>query len=83
MLLEREVKIYSSKSLYRFCDGKQVQATRGISITAVTGSTKVKINADVIPKDLPLLRSKSFMKRADMDFQSDTAKGTQRDSAVG
>ena len=73
---KREIRDYSSKSLYRFGDGEQIQATRGTSIPAIIGNTKVRINTDVIHKDLPLLLSKSFMKRADMvlDFQSDTAK---------
>ena len=53
-----------------------MQACGRVSIPAIIGNTKVKINTDVIPKDLPLLLSKSFMKRADMvlDFQSDTAE---------
>ena len=73
---KREVKHHHSKSLYRFGDGEQVQACGRVSIPAIIGNTKVKINTDVIPKDLPLLLSKSFMKRADMvlDFQSDTAE---------
>ena len=73
---QAKVKKYSSKSVYRFGDGEQIQATHGASIPAVIGNTKVKINTDIIPKDLPLLLSKSFMKRADMvlDFHTDTAK---------
>ena len=73
---QANVKKYSSKSVYRFGDGEQIQATHGVSIPAVIGNTKVKINTDIIPKDLPLLLSKSFMKRADMvlDFHTDTAK---------
>ena len=69
------VKQYSSKSLYRFGDGEQVQATKGASIPAVIGNTRVQINTDVVTKDLPLLLSKSFMKRASMvlDFQNDRA----------
>ncbi|XP_066913250.1 uncharacterized protein [Clytia hemisphaerica] len=72
---KREVKHHHSKSLYRFGDGEQVQACGRVSIPAIIGNTKVKINTDVIPKDLPLLLSKSFMKRADMilDFQNDSA----------
>ena len=73
---KKNIKHYHSKSLYRFGDGEQIQAIRGISIPAIIGNTNVQINTDVITKDLPLLLSKSFMKRADMivDFQSDTAK---------
>ena len=70
------VKKYSSKSVHRFGDGEQVQATNGVSIPAVIGNTKFKINTDIIPKDLPLLLSKSFMKMADkvLDFNTGTAK---------
>ena len=72
---KQNIKHYSSKSIYRFGDGDQVQATRGVSIPAVIGSTKVQINTDIINKELPLLLSKSFMKRASMviDFKKDTA----------
>ena len=72
---KKDIKNYSSKSLYSFGDGEKIQATRGASIPAVIGNTKVQINTDVICKDLPLLLSKSFMKRANMvlDFENDTA----------
>lgn len=72
---KRDIRNYNSKSLYRFGDGGQVQATRGISIPAFIGNTKVQINSDVVQKDLPLLLSNSFMKRANMvlDFKHDAA----------
>ena len=60
---KQSVRNYSSKSVYRFGDSEQVQASRGVSIPAFIGNTKVQINTDVISKDLPLLLSKSFMKR--------------------
>ena len=62
--------------MYRFGGGEQVQATHGMSIPAMIGNTKVKINTDIIRNILPLLLSKSFMKRANivLDFHTDTAK---------
>ena len=70
---KNDVKYYSSKSVYRFGVGDQVQASQGVSIPAYIGITKVQIKTDVILKDLPLLLSRSFMKRANMvlDFQKD------------
>jgi len=69
----KNITYYSSKSVYRFGVGEQVQASRGVNIPAYIGITKVEIKTDVIPKDLPLLLSRPFMKRANMvlDFQTD------------
>ena len=70
---KNDVKYYNSKSVYRFGVGDQVQASQGVSIPAYIGITKVQIKTDVILKDLPLLLSRSFMKRANMvlDFKKD------------
>ena len=72
---QKRVKSYSSKSQYRFGDGEQIQAVQGVRIPAYIGNTSVEINTDVVTKELPLLLSKSFMKRANMviDFHSDKA----------
>ena len=72
---QSKVRYFNSKSIYRFGDGKQIQAVGGARIPAHIGTTTVEINTDIVAKELPLLLSKSFMKRANMviNFQSDVA----------
>ena len=75
-LVDREkVQYYSSKSIYKFGDGERIQANGGARIPAFIGETAVQINTDIVTKELPLLLSKSFMKRANivLDFKNDKA----------
>ena len=48
---------------------------KNCDIPAVIANTKVKINTDLVSSDIPLLLSRSSMKRANMtiDFENDTA----------
>ena len=70
------IKYDNSKSFFKFGDGKRIQAEYTAQIPAFIGRKQVIISTDVIKKDIPLLLSKAFMKRANMElyFNQDTAK---------
>ena len=76
--LQQEQKdqiIYSSSNhVYRFGDGRKIQAIQCAKIPAIIGSNYCQIETDIIDGDIPLLFSKSSMKRGNMkiNFQDDT-----------
>ena len=72
----RKVKCYSSTNAYRFGDGEKVESHTLVKIPAFVGDKQVFILTDIINKDIPLLLSKSFMKKSNMilDFNNDTAQ---------
>ena len=49
---------------FKFGDGKVVHATRTLKIPAKIGQTKCNIETEVVPVKIPLLLSKSSMKKA-------------------
>ena len=49
---------------FRFGDGKVVHATRKVIIPVKIGQTKCKIETEVVPADIPMLLSKTSLKRA-------------------
>ena len=63
----------TSHSVYKFGDGETVSASYAITIPAQIGERKVKINLDVLNKDIPCLLSKASMKEIDtkLDFMND------------
>ena len=69
-----EVKYTPTQSVYRFGDGEQINASESVRIPACIGSAEIFIMTDIIDKDLPLLLSKAFMKRANivLDFNNDS-----------
>ena len=62
-------------NLYRFGDGNQVEAKENVVLPATLGTKMVGISTDIVDRDIPLLLSRSTMKRAGMsiDFKTDTA----------
>ena len=60
--------------IHRFGDGKKIDSINSTKIPAFIGSHKFHIATDVVDNDIPLLFSKSLMKRANMklDLQDDT-----------
>lgn len=77
-LPQRELmKIKDEKSArpFRFGDGKLVQSTRKVTIPATIGKTKCNIETEVVPADIPMLLSKTSLKRASavLDIAQDKA----------
>ena len=70
------VETLHSDSKFRFGDGIEVKSTKLMKIPATIGKKKVMINTDVVRNDIPLLMSRSAMKRSNMvlDFVNDTVQ---------
>ena len=69
-----QIKFNNSSHIYQFGDGRKIKAIKSAQIPAIIGSKKFQIETDVIEGDIPLLLSKSSMKRGNMkiNFQDDT-----------
>ena len=69
-----QIKFSNSSHIYQFGDGRKIKAIKSAQIPAIIGSNKFQIETDVIEGDIPLLLSKSSMKRGNMkiNFQDDT-----------
>ena len=69
-----QIKFSNSSHIYQFGDGRKIKAIKSAQIPAITGSKKFQIETDVTEGDIPLLLSKSSMKRGNMkvNFQDDT-----------
>ena len=60
--------------MFKFGNGKRIKAHKTARIPIVLGSKKVNLDTDVVMEDIPLLFSRSSMKRA--NTQLDTSKDT-------
>lgn len=60
---------------FKFGDGKVVYSTKKVKLPAQIGQTKCQIETEVVPAKIPLLLSKTSMKRAGtvLDMESDSA----------
>ena len=65
----------TSERMFRFGDGAKVQAVKNVVIPAKIGEKQCKISTDVVELDLPLLLSKSALKKANavIDMKKDEA----------
>ena len=70
---QQHIQYSESNHMYWFGDGKKVKATHSAKIPALNGNNYILIQADLIENEVPLLLSKSSMKKAEMtlDFQND------------
>ena len=73
-----------TSNFYLFGDGKRVCSTKSVKLPAVIGQQPVTIESDVgdvVYCDVPLLMSRSSMKRANMylNFENDTANAINQD----
>ena len=61
---------------FRFGDGLEVISTEKTIIPGRIGKTDVRIEANIVEKELPLLLSKASLKRAGavLDFTNDTMR---------
>lgn len=71
----QKIKDEKSTRPFRFGDGKNVQSTRKVTIPAKIGQTRCKIETEVVPADIPMLLSKTSLKRASavLDIAQDKA----------
>ena len=70
------VNIRPSDMNFRFGDGIEVNSTEIVKFPAVIGTKKAMIKANIVKNDIPLLLSRTLMKRAQMvlDFETDTGE---------
>ena len=59
-----KVQYNKSNTLFRFGDSSVQHATKSVKISAQINKNNIKINADVIDGEIPLLLSKGAMKKA-------------------
>lgn len=71
---QQKVCYGESNHIYRFGDGRKVNAIHSAKVPAMIGSHNIEIETDVVDNDIPLLFSKSSMKKANMklNFEDDT-----------
>ena len=69
----RTMKESSSNRSFKFGDGNVIRSMKEVVLPCVIGSNKVNIQCDVVESKIPLLLSKSAMKRANtkIDFADD------------
>ena len=69
-----------STTSFRFGDGNSVKSEKTVAFPAKIGHKNTMIRTDVIDTDLPLLLSKSAMKKANVksDFPNDTVSMLDR-----
>ena len=60
------VEEYKTDKCLRFGDGKTVKAHTRVKIPGYIDKNKLEIETEVITSDIPLLQSKTFMKRMGM-----------------
>ena len=73
---QSQVSEKESTISFRFGDGNSVKSERTVTFPAKIGKKNIMIKTDVIDTDLPLLLSKSAMKKANVkiDFSNDTVR---------
>ena len=69
-----KVKKERSSMNFKFGDGRKVASIEKVTIPATIGEQPVRIRADVVREEIPLLLSKKSMKKAEtnIDFKTDT-----------
>ena len=69
------IKFESSSSFYRFGDGARMKAEKCLILPCVLAGTPISIRTDVVSSNIPLLLSRSSMKKAGMiiDLSCDQA----------
>ena len=72
---QQQIQYSESNHMYWFGDRKKVKATHSAKVPALIGNNYITIQTDVTENNIPVLLSKSSMKKAKMtlDFQNDIA----------
>ena len=74
--LINQVEVYPSKRIFKFGDGHKVTAISSVKIPAQIGETNCFIITEIVKEKIPLLLSKSSLKKADtvLNIKNDTTK---------
>ncbi|KAL1281668.1 hypothetical protein QQF64_000471 [Cirrhinus molitorella] len=72
---QKKLECTDSAKAFKFGDGRVVQSAQKVKIPAKIGQTNCHIETEVVPADIPLLLSKTSLKRvgAVLDLQNDKA----------
>ena len=80
---QNSITIEPSSTYFKFGGGRKVPSVMKVTIPATIGGQKVSIRTDIVKEEIPLLRSKESMKKANthIDFANDkvTMFGNQQD----
>lgn len=70
-----KIKNIKSARPFKFGDGRVVHSTKKVTIPAIIGQRRCQIETEVVPADIPLLLSKTSLKRAGavLDIENDKA----------
>ena len=70
----KKVKTFKGTRTFRFGSGKRLPSLKRVILPCVIGGVRVDISTDIVDADIPMLLSKSAMKKAKtiMDFKNDT-----------
>ena len=71
-----DIPTYSSSRAFKFGDGKVVNCFKWANIPVHIGNTSCKIDTEIVKADIPLLLSKSSIKKANtvLDLKEDKVK---------
>ena len=77
----KNIEIYQSNTKFKFGDGRQVTATKRVIFPIVIAGKHCRIEAEIVKENIPLLLSKTSLKRCNMiiDLPNDKAKVFDRD----
>ena len=69
-------KVHPRNHVYNFGDGRKIMSIKSITFHVKIGGEHINIQSDIFDNDIPLLFSRSSMKKAEMkiNFQNDTIK---------
>lgn len=78
--VKSEIQFSDSSNQYKFGDNTQVTTTTAATIPIIIGTTKVKMNVEIIPRNIPLLLSHDSMKHAkiQLNFENNTIRAFQK-----
>ena len=79
-----QVEISESRRVFKFCDSRKVIATSKAKLPAQIGNTKCFIKVEIVQEKIPLLLSKTLLKKAGtvLNLQNDNIKLFNKDMEV-
>ena len=79
------VQYMKSSSVYRFGDGNRVTAVKAVNFPCILAGKAIRIHADIVECNIPLLLSRSSMKKAGMviDLNNDVVTVFNKDLKLG
>ena len=72
--VRNNLKVTKRSKVFKFCSGNKLASVKRVVLPCIVAGFCVDINADIVDADIPLLLSKSTMKKAkvNLNFNSDT-----------